>query len=421
MVMSLPTRAPSPLKPLSLGLMLACGAALLMAGCSHAPTQNAQLRIKPVYGVTDGGQVDRSYGHIARARELEQDNQLAAALAWWRKAVEAAPQRADAHQGLGLCLARMGQLDEGVAALRTAQQLRPHDPVILNNLGFALKLVGQSQEAEARQLFERALSLDPAYDRARYNLAQLTAPGMSLRLTPAEPGTALAVAVPAAAAETALQTAPPVLAQDTARSRGLVVVQSTPNVPRLALQTAPQALPSMPVEVALAGKPVPDKLVPPIQPPGLQAAGSQVADAPLSLTPAVTLSGVAVEVFNGNGVAGAARHLKRTLAQQGVTAQRVANLPGFNTPVTRVVYAPGHAAEARKLARLLKVSSELAQATPEEARGMRAELRVVLGRNFRPAHMAGADIGDVAAGHSAATEVTLASLNAAPPSSAATL
>lgn len=395
MVMSTRSRAlpdsPSPLKPVSLGLMLTCGAALLMAGCSHAPTQQAltqphPLRVKPAYSVTDGGQVDRSYGYIARARELEQDSQLAAALSWWRKAVESAPQRADAHQGLGLCLARMGQLEEGVAALRSAQQLRPHDPVILNNLGFALKLVGQTQEAEARQLFERALALDPAYDRARYNLAQLTAPGMSLRLTP-----------PA-----------PTLAQDAPRSRGLVVIQSTPNVPELALQTAP----ATPVAVALVGKPVPDKLVPHLQAPLPQAPDTQVADAPLSLTPAVTLSGVAVEVFNGNGVAGAARHLKRTLAQQGVTAQRVANLPGFNTPVTRVVYAPGHAAEARKLARLLKVSAELAQATPQEARGMRAELRVVLGRNFRPAHMAT---------DAAATDMAMADLSALQPTNSAAL
>ncbi len=344
-------RAPFRLKPLCSGLMFWGGAALLMTGCSHAPTQSARLGVKPAYQVTDGGRVDRSYGYIARAREFEQDQLWADALIWWRKAVEVAPTRADAHQGLGLCLARQDRLEDAVSELRTAQNLKPNDPVILNNLGYALKLMGQAKEAEARQLFERALEVNPGYDRARYNLAQLSGADMSLRVSPAQ----------SVKAETAMPATQP----------RMMVVQSTPNVPSLSVLSSP----SRPVDVAGVERKPSDE---------------QVADAHLSLTPSVTLSGVAVEVFNGNGLAGAARKVRDTLVTQGVTAHRLANIRGFNVEMTRVVYAPGHAAEARKLATMLTVSAELVQATPQDVRSMRADLRVVLGQNFRDARLAAA-------------------------------
>lgn len=356
MVMPIHTPPSASLKPLCASIVAICGAVLFTAGCSHAPTRSAMLRVQPAYSVKDGGRVDRSYGYIARARELEQDNAHAEALVWWRKAIQVAPERADAHQGLGLCLARQGQLEDGVAALRTARKLRPNDPVILNNLGFALKLVGQSQSAEARELFERAIAVDPGYDRARYNLAQLSAPGMSMRVSP-EPQAAAPVlaAAPVAPAPTPSATS--------------LAVQLTPNTPELPVLSAT----SQPVVVTqLQGKPAP----------------AQPADAPLSLTPSVTLAGVAVEVFNGNGIAGAARKVKQNLAVQGVVAQRVANMRGFGASMTRVVYTPGRAAEARKLATMLAVSAELAEASPQEARTMRAELRVVLGHNFRGSRLA---------------------------------
>lgn len=359
---------PSPLKPLCASIVAICGAMLLTSGCSHAPTRSAKLRVQPAYSVQDGGRVDRSYGYIARARELEKDNAHAEALVWWRKATEVAPERADAHQGLGLCLARQGQLEDGVAALRTARKLRPNDPVILNNLGFALKLVGQSQSAEARELFERAIAVDPGYDRARYNLAQLAAPGMSMRLSPAPQ--AVGPSAPTAPAAPALAAATPNPAPVVSLTGGpLLAVQLAPNAPELRTLSAPP----QPVAVQLA----------PSKP-----AVAQVADAPLSLTPSVTLAGVAVEVFNGNGIAGAARKVRQNLAMQGVVAQRVANMRGFGANMTRVVYAPGRAAEARQLATLLAVSAELAEASPQEARSMRADLRVVLGHNFRGSRLA---------------------------------
>jgi len=362
---------PSPLKPLCASIVAICGAMLLTSGCSHAPTRSAKLRVQPAYAVQDGGRVDRSYGYIARARELERENAHAEALVWWRKAIEVAPERADAHQGLGLCLARQGQLEDGVAALRTARKLRPNDPVILNNLGFALKLVGQSQSAEARELFERAIAVDPGYDRARYNLAQLGAPGMSMRLSPAPQAAGpTAPTAPTAPATTALAAATPNPAPAASLTGGpLLAVQLTPNAPELPMLSAP----SQPVAVQL----VPSKPAVP-----------QVADAPLSLTPSVTLAGVAVEVFNGNGIAGAARKVRQNLAMQGVVAQRVANMRGFGASMTRVVYAPGRAAEARQLATMLAVSAELAEASPQEVRSMRADLRVVLGHNFRGSRLA---------------------------------
>ena len=96
----------------------------------------------------------------------------------------------------------------------------------------------------------------------------------------------------------------------------------------------------------------------------------------------VTLTGLTVEVFNGNGVAGAARGLRVALAKQGLKADRVANMVKYDVANTRIVYRPGKAAEARALAKLMPTHSELQEASPSQLQDMRADVRVVLGHNL---------------------------------------
>ena len=112
-----------------------------------------------------------------------------------------------------------------------------------------------------------ALALNPNYDRARYNLAQLNDTQMSLRVTPSASSSAAMAAAPAAA-------------EATAPAR--IAVQSTPNVASLSTASSGSST---------TASPTPTK-----------AADTRVAEAPLSLNPSVTLAGISVEVLNGNGI-----------------------------------------------------------------------------------------------------------------------
>lgn len=334
---------------------------LALAGCANAPKGTQALTIKPAYTIGHGGAVDVSYGYIVRAREAEAESQLEQAAIWWARAVGAAPGRADAHHGLGLCLARLGRLQEGVGALREAASLAPHDARILNNLGHALKLQGEREEAVA--MFKAALQADPAHAQARYNLAMLEQPAMSMTVAQVEPGETGSAA--AASTVTASSGAPQMALTLTT----VLGVQQTPNTPPLTQISTTASIEPLQLKGADNIKVVPLTSV---------ALNDQAVPAS---TMSITLTGLTVEVFNGNGVAGAAKGLSQTLAKHGVQASRIANMTRYDTVNTRVLYRPGKATEARQLARLLPSHSELVEATPAQVQAMRADVRVVLGHN----------------------------------------
>jgi hypothetical protein len=328
---------------------------LALAGCASHPLAPTALNVRPTYAVHNGGQVDLSYGYVARAREMEAEHRLDQAAIWWARAIGAAPQRADAHHGLGLCLARMGRLGEGIASLREAAALAPDDPRILNNLGHALKLQGEPQEAAT--MFEAALRADPHYELARYNLAMLQDKGLSMAL--------LSAPAPAAERTAPSDDTPPRLALSLTPS---LSVQRSPNVAALSQVSTADAPAALKADTTL-------KVVP-------LTAVALNEPAPAASQMSVTLTGVTVEVFNGNGVAGAARDVRDALAQHGLKTGRIANMARYDVPNTRIVYRPGKAAQARALARLLHTSAELAQASATQESGMRADVRVVLGRDL---------------------------------------
>lgn len=412
-------------RPVAMAALL-CTSGLMLAGCGHEPKM-AQMpfKVAPHYQVGHAPGVDVAAASIVRARELEREGRLEVASAWWAQAVKAAPERADAHQGLGVCLARLGRLDESVAALAQAHALAPHDAQILNNLGHALKLSGRLDEA--RVAFEQALALDPQHEKARYNLAQLVSPHWSLTVTAkAENGKSDKSAETAekATATQAAATLPsrPVdvvpLPRPAQAEAVQLAVQTTPNVQPLTLVQAPSVPLSLKVDLAMASASAPVARSEPVPPQGAGMEAGAVPMGPMAPTPAhspaqvnlVHLAQVKVEVFNGNGMSGAAKGLKTLLIQQGVQADRVANMPSFDTPTTRVVYKPGQMVAARQLARLLPVSSELVEASPDAGKQMRAELRVVLGHNLSP-HMAACLIKGQGACDPTAEAMRMASAN----------
>jgi protein O-GlcNAc transferase len=75
------------------------------------------------------------------------------------RAVELAPDKAEAHRDLGEILAKLERFDEAVASYRRALDLNPAFAQAHYNLGNALKNQGKLSEAIA--CFERAVELDP--------------------------------------------------------------------------------------------------------------------------------------------------------------------------------------------------------------------------------------------------------------------
>jgi hypothetical protein len=87
---------------------------------------------------------------------------------------------------------------------------------------------------------------------------------------------------------------------------------------------------------------------------------------------------VRLEIANGNGTPGAAAHLRRWLAGQGLATQRLSNRKPYVQPTTVIEYRDGHEAQARRLANLLP-----AQVFIQPAASLRTDLRVVLGHDWQ--------------------------------------
>src|SRR5262249_7318545 len=79
------------------------------------------------------------------------------------------PDLADADVGLGAALLNLGQIDDGLAAIREAIRLEPENGQAYQSLGRAY-WVGKGDFAAAIPLFERAIELNP---EAGYSYLQL--------------------------------------------------------------------------------------------------------------------------------------------------------------------------------------------------------------------------------------------------------
>jgi arylsulfatase A-like enzyme/cytochrome c-type biogenesis protein CcmH/NrfG len=91
------------------------------------------------------------------------------AIAYFEKAVARGMPGADPHLGLARCHAVARRTERAVAELRAADRAEPDNPVVLANLGIVLSDGGRP--AEGILSLERAVSLDPDFHEARFNLA----------------------------------------------------------------------------------------------------------------------------------------------------------------------------------------------------------------------------------------------------------
>jgi tetratricopeptide (TPR) repeat protein len=136
-----------------------CGARagwILLLGCSLAFNVLAGL---------DRHAVERcQYGSALLA--LGQDS---AAMVEFRAALRIAPGYADAHNSLGVALARAQRTPEAIAELQAALAADPQRVDVHTNLGNALAQAGRLREAVAE--YEEVCRLQPNSGKVHYNLA----------------------------------------------------------------------------------------------------------------------------------------------------------------------------------------------------------------------------------------------------------
>ncbi|MDP1644184.1 MAG: tetratricopeptide repeat protein [Thiobacillus sp.] len=93
--------------------------------------------------------------------------------AYWRSAIEIAPEYATAHGNLGLALRDSGQHEEAEAAFRKALELDPNNLDAMTNLGNLHRATQRPEQAEAA--YKNALRIAPENVNALYNLGLLLA------------------------------------------------------------------------------------------------------------------------------------------------------------------------------------------------------------------------------------------------------
>jgi tetratricopeptide (TPR) repeat protein len=94
---------------------------------------------------------------------------LDAAINEYKKAIHIKPNYFKARNNLGVALCEDGKLQAAINEFNIILENNPKDVQCITNLGVVSKKLGNPDKA--RKLFEEALSIDPTYDEAHYNLA----------------------------------------------------------------------------------------------------------------------------------------------------------------------------------------------------------------------------------------------------------
>ena len=100
---------------------------------------------------------------------LSESGRCAEAAGHFRIAIAKGLPGADPHLGLARCLVLTRRFGEAAAELRAADRAEPENPVVLANLGIVLSDGGRPGDAIAP--LTRAVSIDPDFHEARFNLA----------------------------------------------------------------------------------------------------------------------------------------------------------------------------------------------------------------------------------------------------------
>jgi tetratricopeptide (TPR) repeat protein len=157
-------------------------AAALLAGCASKPAvtekpveavqqavasaSNAVAAVVPETPVDPQAQreFDAAKASLRAGRTADAERQF-------RDVAAKHPELGGAHANLGVILRGQGKHDESIAALERAVKASPRQPTFYNQLGVSHRHKGQFKKA--REAYESALALDPAYADAHLNLGVL--------------------------------------------------------------------------------------------------------------------------------------------------------------------------------------------------------------------------------------------------------
>jgi cytochrome c-type biogenesis protein CcmH/NrfG len=142
---------------------LAAAIAQITSGEVHGDALERALRAVLVAD-PDNPQMNMRLGFV-----LAGTGKCGSAVTYFEKAVARGMPGADPHLGLARCHAMARRPDRAVAELRAGDRAEPDNPVVLANLGIVLSDGGRP--AEGIPSLERAVSLDPDFHEARFNLA----------------------------------------------------------------------------------------------------------------------------------------------------------------------------------------------------------------------------------------------------------
>ena len=168
------SKSPSPYTRMYLTHIDAEGNSTPAIAVENATAANRAVNIPEFMNIPPDGleRIDAPASEFYRlfdvAVQLAQKKQFDAAVPAWRKALDATPDDARAHNNLGVALAATGKTGEAIAEYRRSLELDDRSSQTNNNLGSALAETGKMSEATS--YFERALELDPENPRAHNNL-----------------------------------------------------------------------------------------------------------------------------------------------------------------------------------------------------------------------------------------------------------
>jgi Flp pilus assembly protein TadD len=332
---------------------VSCGL-VLAAGCASVDRSTAprQLAVMPVTSVTHS--LATASANYQIARYYQERNQYDAAIDAYRKSLQAKPDYAEAHNGLGVIYASQGRYAEASIELRSALAITPAAAHIYNNLGYSYLLEGKN--AEALAVLQLARGFDPDNRRVRDNIeVALRRLGGKAADAPAAGKTPASPAMAAAPAAAQIANAPPAPALPTRRPLDL----STSAQSRMELvQLAPNIFEvRMPVEkaaLAMRREVRTDDSVPP------------------------AARKFRLEVANGNGTAGLARRVGHLLLGKGMPPARLTNQKPFRQATTEIQYRPGFLPDATGLSKNIHDSVSVV-----EYGGLKpgTDVRLVLGKD----------------------------------------
>jgi Flp pilus assembly protein TadD len=121
-------------------------------------------------GLSVGTPAEDSEAHNQIGIDLARLGRLEGAIAEFREAIRLQPECAEAHSNLGTALRSLGRFDEAIDAYRAAVPIKPSLDGIHNNLGNALADRGHLEEAIAA--FRIALRFHPGRPEVHYNLGK---------------------------------------------------------------------------------------------------------------------------------------------------------------------------------------------------------------------------------------------------------